>query len=32
MGYSFKRLKKSITVTKAFQEILNESGRKPNKV
>ena len=32
-GFSFKRQKKKgITVVKAFQEILDESGRKPNKI
>ena len=26
------KLKKGITITEALQEILNESGRKPNKI
>ena len=32
MGCFFKRKKKGITITNAFQKILDESGRKPNKV
>ena len=32
MGYSYKSLKKSITITNAFQNILKESNRKPNKI
>ena len=31
MDYSFKR-KKKITITKAFQKILDKSNRKPNKI
>ena len=31
MGYSFKR-SKGITITNAFQKILGESNRKPNKI
>ena len=31
MGSSFKR-QKSITITKTFQKILDESNRKPNKI
>ena len=31
MGCTFER-QKSITNTKAFQEILDESGRKPNQI
>ena len=31
MGYSFER-QKGITITNAFQKILNESKRKPNKI
>ena len=31
MGYSFKRSKKGITITNAFQKILDESNHKLNK-
>ena len=31
MGYSFKRQKR-ITITNAFQKILDESNHKPNKI
>ena len=31
MGYSFKRSKR-ITITNAFQKILNKSKHKPNKI
>ena len=31
MGYSFKIIK-GITITNAFQNIFNESKRKPNKI
>ena len=31
MGYSFKR-QKSITITNAFQKILDESNCKPNQI
>ena len=31
MGYSFKD-KKEITITNAFQKILDESNQKPNKI
>ena len=32
MGYSFKRVKKRITITNVFHKILDESKRKPNKI
>ena len=32
LGFSFKRLKKCISIVNAFQKILNQSGRKPNKI
>ena len=32
MDYFFKRKKKEIAVINAFQKILNESNRKPNKI
>ena len=31
MGCFVKKIKKSITITNAFQRDLNESGHKPNK-
>ena len=31
MGYSFKKCKKSITITNAFRKILDESNHKPKK-
>ena len=32
MGYSFESQKKGITITNAFQKILDESNHKPNKI
>ena len=32
MGCSFEKRKKCITITIAFQKILDESNRKPNKI
>ena len=32
MGYSFRRPKNGITITNTFQNILDESNRKPNKI
>ena len=32
MGCSFKKIKKSITITNAFQKMLDQSGRKPNEI
>ena len=32
MGCSFERLKKGVTITDAFEKILNKSNRKPNKI
>ena len=32
MDYSIKRNKKGITIIDAFQKILDESNRKPNKI
>ena len=32
MGCSFKRQKKGVTVVNAFQSILNDLKRKPNKI